>query len=833
MDDVTTVDAVPLAVDGVVPDSFGLNLYRADPVLARLASLYLPAELDAHLAPHLDRLGGLAGGELDRLAGEADRNPPTLKHRTRRGEDRQTVDKHPSYRAMERLAFKDFGLAALSHRGGVLGWDAPMPAAAKYLLTYLFVQAEFGLLCPVSMTDSLTRTLRKFGAPWLIERYLPGLLSQDLDALHQGAMFMTEQGAGSDVGATGVRAAPRPDGRWALFGDKWFCSNPDAGLAMVLARPDGAPAGIKGVSLFLLPRLLEDGSANAYRIVRLKDKLGTRSMASGEIRLEGATAWLVGEAGAGFRQMADMVNNSRLSNGVRAAGLMRRAVTEALYVAQRREAFGQRLIEMPLMRRQLAKMLVWAEQARTMMLQTADALRRSDAGEAGAYPLLRILTPMLKFRACRDARRVTGDAMEVRGGCGYIEEWGDARLVRDAHLGSIWEGTSNVVALDVLRAATREDALTALRSHVTGLQVEAVLPGVGAAFERAAALVARAQAGDARLARQAASGLYHVTSAAAMAWEGRSIGDAGRIAMAGMVMRHRVLARDPLEAVDDGDDVFKSGNGLSPLCPAPRKRRAPAQQTAFQRAGQRPGAKNENQQQRDPGEDPGRIIGGAGLVDEQAEALRGAGELPGDHADHAVGDRHAHAEQHGRRGGGQVDVAGELRLGCAHDAGQVDQVPVHGANAGVDAVEHQEEHHRAGKRHLAPDGDAEPDDEQRRQRDLGDAVEGHQIGLEDRGGARRAAQRIAAEDAGGDAEAVAQDQLLQRDADVRLDLVRGEHLDQAGSDVGGFADVDRADQPARGGLPDGEQDEAGQQTERHGRHAGCSTSLRKDRQMAA
>lgn len=534
-----------------VPDSHGLNLYRADPALARLATLYLPPDLDAHLAPHLDRLGALAGAELDTLAGEADRNPPVLHPRTRRGEDRETVEKHPSYRAMERLAFGEYGLAALSHRGGVLGWPAPMPPAAKYLVTYLFVQAEFGLMCPVSMTDSLTRTLKRFGDPALIARYLPALLSQDLDTLHQGAMFMTEQGAGSDVGATAVTATPQPDGSWALHGDKWFCSNPDADLAMVLARPVGAPPGIKGVGLFLLPRTRPDGTPNAYRIVRLKDKLGTRSMASGEIRLEGAAAWLVGDIGAGFRQMADMVNNSRLSNGVRAAGLMRRAVTEALFVARRREAFGGKLIEMPLMRRQLAKMLVWSEQARSMALQAADALRRADAGEPGAYALLRILTPLLKFRACRDARKVTGDAMEVRGGCGYIEEWPDPRLLRDAHLGSIWEGTSNVVALDVLRAATREAALPALRAHVHGLLATAELPAALPALDRAIALADAAQ-GDPRLARQAASALYHVTSAVAMAWEAAATHDPARLAMAELVLRHRVLPRDPL-ADDDGE----------------------------------------------------------------------------------------------------------------------------------------------------------------------------------------------------------------------------------------------------------------------------------------
>jgi len=530
-----------------VPDSHGINLWRADPMLARLLGLYLPENLSTHLAPHLDRLGALAGGALETLALTADHNPPVLHSRSRRGEDEQRIEYHPAYREMERLAFGEYGLAALSHRGGVLGWDSPMPPAAKYALTYLFVQAEFGLCCPVSMTDSLTRTLKKFGDPALVARYLPALTSQDLDALSQGAMFMTEQGAGSDISATVVSASPNDDGSWALSGDKWFCSNADAELAMVLARREGGPPGLKGVSLFLLPRLLPDGTPNSYRIVRLKEKLGTRSMASGEIRLEGATAWLVGDPGAGFKQMADMVNNSRLSNGVRAAGLMRRATTEALYIAHRRVAFGKRIVEMPLMRRQLAKMLVPTEQARSMVFLTAEALRRSDAGEDGAYALLRILTPLLKFRACRDARRVTGDAMEVRGGCGYIEEFSDARLLRDAHLGSIWEGTSNIVALDVMRAAQREGSLPVLAAKIRELLGNGeALPEALPALERVTAL-AEAALENAALARQAASALYHLTSAAALAWEAARLGLPERLALARMVLRHRLLPRDPLD----------------------------------------------------------------------------------------------------------------------------------------------------------------------------------------------------------------------------------------------------------------------------------------------
>jgi acyl-CoA dehydrogenase len=545
MNRITEIDAPSAAI----PDSLGLNFFRADADLAPLIRIHLPEELARALLPRLDRLGALVGDRLDALAADSDRHGPVLHPRTRAGEDRDRIEKHPAYREMERIAFGELGLAAMSHRAGVFGWPEPLPPIAKYLVTYLFAQGEFGLLCPVSMTDSLTRTLRKFGDRALIDRYLPGLVAQDMDDLLQGAMFMTEQGAGSDVGATAVRAEPDPDGSWRLSGEKWFCSNADADLAMVLARPAGAPQDLKGVSLFLLPRHLPDGSRNDYRIVRLKDKLGTRSMASGEISLAGATAWMIGAPGDGFRQMADMINNSRLSNGVRSAGMMRRAATEALFVAHRRRAFGQPLVEMPLMRRQLAKILLPAEQARSMMFLAADALRRADAGEAEAYPLLRILTPLIKFRACRDARRVTGDAMEVRGGCGYIEEFPDARLLRDSHLGSIWEGTSNIVALDVMRAGRREGAFAALRGLVDRLSGPSPeIPALPGLATRAISLAEKA-AGDPapELARQVATALYNVTTAAAMLDEARRLRSGRRLALARLVVRHRLMASDPLD----------------------------------------------------------------------------------------------------------------------------------------------------------------------------------------------------------------------------------------------------------------------------------------------
>ena len=546
--------AEPTAV-AQIPDSRGINLYRADRDAAPLLQHYLPDDLFRHLEPKLDRLGALAGDRLDRLAATADKNPPTLSVRLRTGQDADTIEKHPAYLEMEALAFGEFGLSAVSHRGA-LGWHEAMPPAAKYAIAFLFTQAEFGLMCPVSMTDSLARTLKRYGDPSLVARYYDKLTTTDMDELMQGAMFMTEQGAGSDISATETKADIRDDGTWCLTGDKWFCSNADADLAMVLARSEDKP-GLAGVSLFLLPKIKRDGLPNDYRILRLKDKLGTKSMASGEIRLAGAEAYLIGERGRGFNQMADMVNNSRLSNAMRAAALMRRSVTEAMFIARRRSAFGRRLIELPLMRRQLAKMTVWAEQARTMMFLTADALHRANQGDAEGEKLARIMTPLIKFRACRDARKVTGDAMEVRGGCGYIEEWPDARLLRDAHLGSIWEGTSNIVALDVVRAIGRNQALPILKAANEKLLAQAGVDGtlralLAETLDKVCRFAAKVtDEKDERLARQVGSSLYHITSAIGLAHEAARIGAPHRLAMARMVLQHRLLPRDPLAAEDD------------------------------------------------------------------------------------------------------------------------------------------------------------------------------------------------------------------------------------------------------------------------------------------
>ena len=391
-------------------------------------------------------------------------NPSVLHHRSRRGIAEDRIEKPSSYVELEGIAFGQLGLAAMSHRAGVLGWNSQMPPAAKYALTYLFVQSEFGLMCPVNMTDSLTRTLVKYGEKGLVDRFLPALTSTDLDTLSQGSMFITEQQAGSDVGRVET-VARLVDGVWRLYGEKWFCSNADAALAMVLARPEGGKEGTKGLGLFLLPRTLDDGTRNHYRIVRLKDKLGTRAMPSGEIVLEGAVAYLVGNLGAGFHaddrddQHVSLVQwraRSRTDAPFHARGYARRPPPDGLW---------RSLVDMPLMRRQLVKMLVPTEQALSFALFTAENSRHRRR-RCDRTAVTRIITPLIKFRACRDARKTAGDSMEVRGGCGYMEEWINAALAARSHLGSIWEGTSNVVALDVVRAARK------LNSHLPCRQVE-------------------------------------------------------------------------------------------------------------------------------------------------------------------------------------------------------------------------------------------------------------------------------------------------------------------------------------------------------------------------
>ena len=324
----------------------------------------------AHLTPHMAELGELAGGRLGALADTCERHEPVLHRRDRYGRDEEWLEFHPAYREMESIAFGRFGMHAMTNRAGVLGWPDKMPPIAKYVFHYLFSQAEFGLLCPVNLTDSSSHLVDLFGTEEIRARFLPGMWSQDMGELLRCAQFMTEKAGGSDIGRSDLTAVKDGDG-WRLWGEKWFCSNVDAEAAVLLARPEDGPEGSKGLGLFLMPKTLPDGSRNSYRIMRLKEKMGSKSMASGEIMFEGAVAYPLGALDQGLKQMLVMVNSSRISHLTRAAGMMRRCWNEAMAAATHRDAFGKRVIQHPLMRRQLMKLLIPTEQALSALLYTA------------------------------------------------------------------------------------------------------------------------------------------------------------------------------------------------------------------------------------------------------------------------------------------------------------------------------------------------------------------------------------------------------------------------------------------------------------------------------
>ena len=545
----------------LAPSCRGSNFFAIDHSLRSLLPLYMDASLLDHLEAHLDALGELAGGRLDELAGTAERHPPVLHPRDALGRDEEWIEFHPAYREMETIGFGRFGLHALGHRPGILGWPAPLPPLAKYVFHYLFAQAEFGLLCPINLTDSSAALVRRYGSEAIRAKYLEAMWSQDLETLNRCAQFMTERAGGSDVGAAELTAV-RDGDDWRLWGEKWFCSNVDAELAVLLARPEGGQSGSRGLGLFLMPKTLDDGTRNAFRILRLKDKLGSRSMASGEILFEGALAFQLGDLDRGLKQMLEMVNSSRVSHLTRAAGgMMRRCLNEALRAARHRTAFGRAVVDHPLMKRQLLKLTVPTEQALTALMYTATASAKAD-DESGYAQILRLLTPIAKYRACRDNVTVATGAMEARGGNGYIEDWPNARLVRDAHLGLLWEGTSNINALDALqRAVGKVGAQRALREDLTRRLDEATgLPGQfrtrlegGLADAVRFAEEVAADPRNERFCRIAAGRLYHATTAILMAIEGlhlgRAGGDARRLLLARLVLEHR-LQGDALQSLD-------------------------------------------------------------------------------------------------------------------------------------------------------------------------------------------------------------------------------------------------------------------------------------------
>jgi putative acyl-CoA dehydrogenase len=446
-------------ISNQVPPLDGYDVAQ-DPAL--LAALH--REGGGWAEPEVHELGLLAGAagtqEHARLANV---HKPVLRTHDARGYRVDEVDFHPSWHQLMDTAVRH-GLHAAPWADARPG--AHVARAAKFVV---WTQAEAGHGCPVSMTYACVPALRH--APDLAARYEPLLTAHAYDpglrppagkAGLLAGMAMTEKQGGSDVRANTTRAEPADDGSYLLTGHKWFCSAPMCDLFLVLAQ---AP---EGLSCFLLPRVLPDGSRNAMYIQRLKDKLGNSSNASSEVEYDGATAWLVGEPGRGVATIINMVTATRLDCVLGSAAAIRQACVTAGHYARSRHTFGAPLIEHAAMLPVIADLTLESEAATTLALRLAGAADRAARGDAAEAALLRVALPAAKYWVCKRTPAVVGEALECLGGNGYVEDYSAMpRLLRDSPLNSIWEGSGNVTALDVLRALTRSpDTADALLAEI-------------------------------------------------------------------------------------------------------------------------------------------------------------------------------------------------------------------------------------------------------------------------------------------------------------------------------------------------------------------------------
>ena len=445
------------------------NTWRADATLRSLLAAWLPAQTLAVAEPMLTDLGRAAAGELQAWGAACERQPAVLRQFDGWGNRVDEVIYPDAWRQLAAVAARS-GLLALPYEAEMqsrIGADVRLVQAA---LCYLFAPSTATYLCPVAMTDGAARVLTDAGGVGRSAAVLGHLISRNPDEAWTSGQWMTERQGGSDVGQNAV-VAKRDGDRWRLFGQKFFCSNIGCEVALALARPEGAPAGTRGLALFLVPRDGPDGRRNSYRIDRLKDKLGTRAMATGEVTLEGAEAELVGDADRGFAQMTAMLNITRLHNAITAAATMRRALMLATGYAAQRLAFGRRLEQHPLHAQVLAEIAAEADGALYLTMRMAQLLGRMESGttKPGEVTLFRVGIALAKLYTAKQAVAVASEAIECFGGQGYMEDTGLPRLLRDAQVLPIWEGTTSVLALDVLRVLRKGDALDAVGAELERL----------------------------------------------------------------------------------------------------------------------------------------------------------------------------------------------------------------------------------------------------------------------------------------------------------------------------------------------------------------------------
>lgn len=442
----------------------GHNAFTDDRLLTEIARREKIGWADGLLA---EAGATVAGARVAKLARDANRNLPELKTHDRFGNRIDEIEFHPAWHELMSLA--------IGHGTHALAWTARQPGAhvARGMLSYLWNQGENGICCPLGMTYSAVPALRlqpELAAIWepfiLSTRYDPTAGPMQTKTGGTVGMTLTEKQAGSDLRATQTTARPAaarrgPGEAYLIDGHKWFFSVPHSDVFVTLAHTD------RGLCCFLLPGWLPDGSRNRLLIQRLKDKCGNKSNASSEIEYRGALGWLVGEEGQGIKAALAMTHLTRLDFAIGSAGLMRRAVSEAIHHTTGRRAFQRSLIDQPLMRNVIADLALEVEAATLLAFRLARAVDDEQAGDASAALLVRIGTPVGKYFNCKRVVGVVHEALECHGGNGFIEEGPMARLYREAPLNGIWEGSGNIIALDVLRAAARSpDSVPAFLDEV-------------------------------------------------------------------------------------------------------------------------------------------------------------------------------------------------------------------------------------------------------------------------------------------------------------------------------------------------------------------------------
>lgn len=479
-----------------IPEVRFTNLFDEDPLGEEFWKFWFGAARFCELRDHFSALGE-SGAIATELSARSDRQGPTLQTHDACGKRIDRVVQHPDYRKLEKLSYGR-GIVGIKYDPKFLEQHRAFRHLAGFGAGYYFAQSEIGLYCPICMTDGVGRVLeRRAKGPQtpLYEMTIAHLSARDPGELWQGAMFLTERQGGSDVGTNAVTAT-RQDKRWLLNGDKWFCSNVAADAILALARMPGGSPGTKGLGLFLVLRQKPAGNSATIRIHRLKDKLGVRSMPTGEVTFENTEAFLVAGENEGFKQMAEMLNLSRLYNAVASVAGMRRAVLEALKYGAGRGAFGCKLVELPLWRATMADLVAEHLGIFALVFETVRALDRADNGDDEARKLMRIAIPIAKALSGKLAVFAVSEAMEAIGGNAYIEESILPRLLRDCQVLPIWEGTTHILTLDALRAILKEGSQKALfarirlaLSHAQGLDIGLVQARLSADVEKLNALL--------------------------------------------------------------------------------------------------------------------------------------------------------------------------------------------------------------------------------------------------------------------------------------------------------------------------------------------------------